>query len=645
MSLPDCPVAEAAVAPRVEPSGAPRTVRVPGAMAPLFARAEEAVARCFATFHADPSKGTIEVLGERYVLVRGAALSVEFFSLIEHLFGADQEAEAADYARHMLFDLGHAIGKADARSLHATMHLTDPIERLSAGPVHFAHTGWAFVDISAESHPSPDEDYYLLYDHPFSFEADAWLRSGRRAAFPVCILNAGYSSGWCEESFGFPLVASEVLCRAKGDDCCRFIMAPPRRIEERVEGYLKQQPGLAPRMRGYRIPQFFERKRAEGERQQAMVRQQKINALNEGLLAPGPLDEKLRKITDCVVEAFDADFCRSWVTQPGDRCDSGCVHAQVTDGPHVCRQRDRCLHLMASSGRYTHTDGEVHRRVPFGCYKIGRVASGAEHKFLTNDVGSEPRVHNHEWAKGLGLVAFAGYQLRPFGGDAMGVLALFSKRPITPDEDALLESLSSVAAQMIRAARAEEALVDSEVKFRTLFERTSDAVMLLDEQAFFDCNGATLTVFGCSSREEFLQRHPADLSPPTQPNGQDSLSAANERIASALATGTARFEWVHRRGDGADFPAEVLLNAIELGGRTVLQAVVRDISERKRAEDALRQTLSELERFNRLAVGREMRMIELKREVNQMAAKAGLRPPYDLSFATQEDESSRHVPS
>jgi len=49
----------------------------------------------------------------------------------------------------------------------------NPTEGLSAGPIHFSHTGWAFVDISAESKPTADENYYLIYDHPFSFEADA----------------------------------------------------------------------------------------------------------------------------------------------------------------------------------------------------------------------------------------------------------------------------------------------------------------------------------------------------------------------------------------------------------------------------------------------------------------------------------------
>ncbi|MBN2560067.1 MAG: PAS domain S-box protein [Phycisphaerae bacterium] len=191
------------------------------------------------------------------------------------------------------------------------------------------------------------------------------------------------------------------------------------------------------------------------ERKRAMDRQQKLSDLQRALLGPGEFGEKLKRITDGVVDVFGADFCRIWITRPGDRCESGCMHAKVTEGPHVCRHRDRCLWLMASSGRYTHIDGEVHRRVPFGCYKIGRVAAGEDSKFLTNEAATDPRVHNHEWVKELGLVSFAGYQLRPPGGETIGVLALFAKHAISPDEDTLLESLGSTVAQVVQKAKAE----------------------------------------------------------------------------------------------------------------------------------------------------------------------------------------------
>ena len=110
----------------------------------------------------------------------------------------------------------------------------------------------------------------------------------------------------------------------------------------------------------------------------------------------------------------------------------------MREGPHACRFRDGCLHLLASSGRYTHLDGKGHRRVPFDCYKIGRIASGQALQFLTNDVANDPHVHNQEWARELGLVSFAGYRLQVPGAETQGVLALFANHPISAGEDAKL---------------------------------------------------------------------------------------------------------------------------------------------------------------------------------------------------------------
>lgn len=247
-----------------------KTVRVPETIAAPFAAVEDLVSRFFRERRDDPQHGTIEIFGERYLLVRAASLSVEFFALVADLYGPGREREADEFSRNILFDLAHAVGKSDARNFHTKMGLSDPIARLSAGPIHFAHAGWAFVDIDPTSHPAPGRDYYLLYDHPYSFEADAWLRAGKKRDFAACLMNAGYSSGWCEESFGVELVATEVTCRAKGDRQCRFIMAHPEVVEQRVRDYFAREGGAGPEAEGaVQIPDFFARKRMEEELRRA----------------------------------------------------------------------------------------------------------------------------------------------------------------------------------------------------------------------------------------------------------------------------------------------------------------------------------------------------------------------------------------
>ncbi len=244
------------------------TVTVPPELEPLFARSERFVGDYFGSLHTDPAQGTIEVGGERYILVRAASMSVEFFRTIQRLYSDQGEQPARTVARSLLYDLAYAIGAADARAFHEQLDLHEPLARLSAGPIHFAHTGWAHVAIHPASRPVADEHFRLIYDHPYSFEASAWQASDLSADFPVCVMNAGYSSGWCTESFGLPLVATEIACQAMGDDRCRFVMATPARIEEEVVTYLSERPALARAATRYEIPGFFSRKQAEDELRQ-----------------------------------------------------------------------------------------------------------------------------------------------------------------------------------------------------------------------------------------------------------------------------------------------------------------------------------------------------------------------------------------
>ncbi len=136
---------------------------------------------------------------------------------------------------------------------------------------------------------------------------------------------------------------------------------------------------------------------------------------------------------------------------------------------------------------------------------------------------------------------------------------------------------------------------ESEEQYRTLFESSADAVMLLDDTGFIDCNEATLYMFGLDKKDEFIGVRPSQLSPPYQPDDQDSQKAANEKIAAAYQWGHNRFEWVHRRKSGEDFPAEVWLTAFELKGKLVLQATVRDLTEKKRIENELERHRGHLE--------------------------------------------------
>jgi two-component system cell cycle sensor histidine kinase/response regulator CckA len=256
------------------------TVSVPEQFEPIFQKAQDYVRRYFAEKREEPSKGKIEIFGQRYILIRAASMSVDFFDTIKDMFKDFGDEKASEIARSLLFDVAHAIGKMDAKNFHQKMGVQDPIEKLSAGPIHFSHTGWAFVDIFPQSRPTPDENYYLIYDHPFSFEANAWEKSGKKSNFCVCAMNAGYSSGWCEESFGIPLVASEIMCRAKSDSTCRFIMAHPSKIKQYLQEYLQSHPDISSNATLYRIGGFFQ-ERKQAEQRQVQLLEQLENANQE----------------------------------------------------------------------------------------------------------------------------------------------------------------------------------------------------------------------------------------------------------------------------------------------------------------------------------------------------------------------------
>jgi PAS domain S-box-containing protein len=117
----------------------------------------------------------------------------------------------------------------------------------------------------------------------------------------------------------------------------------------------------------------------------------------------------------------------------------------------------------------------------------------------------------------------------------------------------------------------------------------NDAVFLLDDSGFIDCNRDAQDMFG-ATRRQLLHKMPYQFSPPVQADGSRSKKKALEKIKLASAGSSQLFEWRHRKLDGTLFDTEVSLNRIVVESKPVLLAVVRDISERKTAEDERLET-------------------------------------------------------
>ncbi|KAA3655898.1 MAG: PAS domain S-box protein [Calditrichaeota bacterium] len=130
----------------------------------------------------------------------------------------------------------------------------------------------------------------------------------------------------------------------------------------------------------------------------------------------------------------------------------------------------------------------------------------------------------------------------------------------------------------------------SENKYRTHFEHSADALLIIKNNKFVDCNAATLEMLGYTDKKELFETHPSQLSPEKQPDGRNSYEKADEMMAMAFEKGSHRFEWNHKRKNGEIFPVEVLLTAIPIESETFLHVVWRDITERKLSEKALRKS-------------------------------------------------------
>src|SRR6185369_5845625 len=247
----------------------------------------------------------------------------------------------------------------------------------------------------------------------------------------------------------------------------------------------------------------------------------------------------------------------------------------------------------ASAGCYSHLDGP-HSRVKVGQYKIGLIAQ-EKRPMLTNSVQSDPRVSDQAWAASEGMVAFAGYPLL-IENRVIGVLALFSRRPLADDVLKTLGSVADSLALEIERKRGQNALTESEARFSAAFQASPVFISIFrtSDEKYVLANDALLNWLGCS-RDEVLGRTSGEL------GMWDNLAERDAAWRDLRSIGSIRqreCRWRNRRNE----LATVLLSAetITVAHEPHVLSLVLDISQRKNAEVEMLKALSREKELSQL---------------------------------------------
>jgi PAS domain S-box-containing protein len=304
-----------------------------------------------------------------------------------------------------------------------------------------------------------------------------------------------------------------------------------------------------------------ERKRAEAEMAERHRLETLVAEVGVALTGAESLRQGLQQCAEILVRDINAALARIWTVN----------------------EEDQVLELQASAGMYTHLDGG-HARVPMGQFKIGRIAENGE-PHLTNTVQQDSGVGDPEWARREGMVAFAGYPLR-VGEHVLGVVAAFARQPLTP---ATLQAFASVAhnlAQFIKRKRAEETLRESEEKYRALIETTGTGYVIIDTQGrVVDANPEYVWLAGRRALQEILGRRV------TEWTAQHDLVRNAEAIRRCAELGFVRnLEIEYVNGDGKCTPIELNATVVPGAGGVRIVGLCRDITERKRVQQALQES-------------------------------------------------------
>ncbi|GEM_PF-173093 len=312
-----------------------------------------------------------------------------------------------------------------------------------------------------------------------------------------------------------------------------------------------------------------ERKRAEA----ANLRRATLFADVNAALAERdvPLQSILQQCAEAVTRHLDAAFARIW----------------------TLNHKESVLELQASAGLYTHLNGR-HSRVGVGELKIGQIAEERQ-PLLTNDVCNDPRVNDREWAREQGMAAFAGYPLL-VEDRVVGVMAMFARHQLTEDTVEALATVAAPIAQGIERKRAEQALGESEERFRSAFDHATIGMALIaPDGRFLQVNHSVCEMLGYSEQELLAN----DFQSLTHPDDLDAnLAYRRQILAGEIRAFQMEKRYIHKRGHTVWALLSVSLLRDAGGQPLYFISQIQDITERKLAGEKLRESE---ERFRQLA--------------------------------------------
>jgi PAS domain S-box-containing protein len=230
-------------------------------------------------------------------------------------------------------------------------------------------------------------------------------------------------------------------------------------------------------------------------------------------------------------------------------------------------------------------------QAPSGSYRGPSAIDGTVRQFVYKQVGDHPLVMVHGFSE-TDVQAKVNQRMRLIIVVALSVCALVVMM-------ALILTLVIRNRELQQRYLAE--LQESNDRNMALFNSTHEAVILLDGERSIDCNPEALRMFGAPSKAESLGHPPwsPHIAPPRQPDGSETEACARQAIESAFRHGTHRFDFMHKRIDtGEEFPVDIMLTAIQFNGKPILQAVLRDMTERIQFERKLQAANDELTQHN-----------------------------------------------